>query len=291
MTERALNASPGMKLDITHRTTFHYSGGVSESENLLHLEPRDFATQRTLRTLIRVVPATQLHRFHDFFQNITHQFGLPHVHDRLVVESRVRVETENLDIPPQALDVKYPEALTHWGTEETWQFLQESRHVSKHPDIWRAAIQRIEESPCIYDQALSIMGWIHSEFTYSPGSTDVTTHLEQAFYQRRGVCQDYAHVMIGMCRSIGIPARYVSGYLYNGPQDHLIGNQASHAWVEIHLPHAGWVGYDPTNNTVVDERYVKIALGRDYQDVSPIQGNYKGNAHCRLEVIVKVDRV
>ena len=280
-----------MKLDVTHRTTFHYSGPVRDSENTLHLEPRDFRTQRTLRSIIRVIPATRLHRFTDLFQNITHQFELPQPHNRLVVESRIRIENFHHELSPEALNVKYPEAFHDWATEESWQYIQESRHVSKHPDIWRAAIERIENHPCIHGQALAIMSWIHHEFTYSPGSTDVNTHLEEAFAQRRGVCQDYAHVMIGMCRSIGIPARYVSGYLYNGSQDHLIGDQASHAWVEVHLPHAGWVGYDPTNNTIADERFVKIAVGRDYHDVSPIQGGYTGPAHCRLEVVVRVERV
>ena len=280
-----------MKLDVTHRTTFHYSGQVGDSQNTLHLEPRDFRTQRTLRSLIRVLPATRLHRFTDLFQNITHQFELPQPHNRLVVESRIRVENNHEKLTPGALNVKYPEAFRFWATEESWQYLQESRHVSKHPDIWRAAIECIDDNPCIHDQALAIMSWVNREFTYAPGATDVNTHLEEAFALRRGVCQDYAHVMIGMCRSIGIPARYVSGYLYNDPKDHLIGDQASHAWVEVHLPHAGWVGYDPTNNTLADERFVKIAVGRDYQDVSPIQGGYTGTAHCRLEVVVRVERV
>jgi len=280
-----------MKLEVLHRTVFQYTGDVWGSENTVHLEPRDFRTQRTLRSLIRVIPATRLFRFHDFFQNISHRFELPQPHDRLVVESRIRVENTSFELSQEARNVKYPEAFKHWASEETWPFLQESPQVSKHPDIWRAAIERIEDNPCIYDQAMAIMDWIHREFTYAPGTTDVDTHLEQAFAQRRGVCQDYAHVMIGMCRSVGIPARYVSGYLYNGPKDHLIGNQASHAWVEIHLPHAGWVGYDPTNNTMADERFVKVAIGRDYRDVSPIQGSYFGHAHCKLEVLVKVERV
>lgn len=280
-----------MKLDVTHRTTFHYTGQVRASENTLHLEPRDFRDQRTLRALIRVIPATRLFRFNDLFGNVSHRFELPKPHDRLVVESRIRVENSRPPLSEEARNVRYPEALSHWSSEETWPFLQESRHISKHPDIWRAAIEQIDDHPQIHDQAMAIMNWIHSEFNYAPGTTDVDTHLEQAFAQRRGVCQDYAHVMIGMCRSIGIPARYVSGYLYNGLRDHLIGDQASHAWVEIYLPHAGWIGYDPTNNTVVDDRFVKIAIGRDYQDVSPIQGSYLGHAHCRLEVMVKVEQV
>lgn len=280
-----------MKLDVTHRTTFHYSAPVRGSENTLHLEPREFATQRTVRSLIRVIPATRLFRFHDLFQNVTHRFELPFPHERLMVESRLRVENTAKVIPSETYDVDYPRALPSWSDEEIWQFLQESRLISKHPEIWKAAIRQIENHPRIYDQVLAIMAWIHHEFTYAPGTTSVDTHMKQAFQQRRGVCQDYAHVMIGMCRSIGIPARYVSGYLYNGPRDHLIGDQASHAWVEIHLPYAGWVGFDPTNNTIADERFVKVAIGRDYDDVSPIQGSYLGTAHCRLGVTVKVERV
>jgi len=278
-----------MKLTVTHRTTFRYSAPVRESVNTVHLEPRDFRTQRTLRSLIRVIPPTRMVRFSDLFQNVAHHFELPKPHDRLVIESRIRVENFALSMPDEARSITYPDAIRHWNSEEAWTYLQESRHVSKHPDIWRAAIDLIHDRPCIHDQALAIMDWIHNAFEYAPGATRVDTHLEEAFAMRRGVCQDYAHVMLGMCRAIGLPARYVSGYIYNGPRDHLIGDQASHAWAEVFLPHVGWVGYDPTNNTIADQRFVKIAVGRDYQDVAPIQGSYIGNAHARLEVLVRVD--
>lgn len=278
-----------MKLAVTHRTTFHYSAPVRESVNTVHLEPRDFRTQRTLRSLIRVIPPPRLHRFTDLFQNVAHHFELPRPHDRLVIESQLRVENVADEIPEHALAITYPEALPHWNFEEAWTYLQESRHVSKHPDIWRAAIDLIQDRPRIHEQAVAVMSWIHENFQYTPGATRVDTHLEEAFALRLGVCQDYAHVMIGMCRCLGLPARYVSGYIYNGPSGHLIGDQASHAWAEVLLPHVGWVGYDPTNNTVVDQRFVKIAVGRDYQDVAPIQGSYTGSAHARLEVVVRVD--
>jgi transglutaminase-like putative cysteine protease len=115
--------------------------------------------------------------------------------------------------------------------------------------------------------------------------------MEEAFALKMGVCQDFTHVMIGMCRAIGIPARYVSGYLYSGSHGSLVGAQASHAWCEVYLPHGGWVGFDPTNATLADSRYVKVAVGRDYDDVTPIQGTYHGSGHNWMEVSVMVERI
>ena len=105
------------------------------------------------------------------------------------------------------------------------------------------------------------------------------------------MCQYSTHTLLGLCRSLGVPARYASGYLYNGPKDSLVGAQASHAWCEVYLPGAGWIGFDPTNNTLADDRYVKIAVGRDYDDVAPVVGSYQGTAHCRLEVRVEVEKL
>ncbi len=175
--------------------------------------------------------------------------------------------------------------------EQTWLYLQESRWVSKHPDIWRQALDLIQGIFPVFDQAMAFMNWIHREFLYAAGTTSVSTHLEEAFQLRRGVCQDFTHVMLGLCRSVGIPARYASGYLYNGPRDTLVGAQASHAWCEVYLPEIGWIGFDPTNNNLADERYVKIAVGRDYEDVAPVGGSYRGTASCRMDVEVLVEKI
>jgi transglutaminase-like putative cysteine protease len=115
--------------------------------------------------------------------------------------------------------------------------------------------------------------------------------MEEALRLRQGVCQDFAHVMIGLCRALKIPARYVSGYLYNGPADELKGSQATHAWVDVFLPGLGWRGLDPTNQQPVNGRYVKVAIGRDYADVSPFRGTYRGTANRRLSVDVLVTRL
>ncbi len=289
--EESVRPTLGMKLSVIHRTAFHYASPVSQSINTLHLEPRTFPYQKTLSALIRVIPATRVKRFTDLFQNITHHFELPSPHSKLEIESRIKVHNLPLDISNASRRAGLGALNDPSMREQTWQYLQESRWVSRHPEVWRQAVDVTAGLTSIYDQALALMSWVHQEFRYQPGSTNVNTHLEDAFAMRCGVCQDFTHVMLGLCRAVGIPARYASGYLYNGPRDSLVGAQASHAWSEIYLPEAGWIGFDPTNNTLADERYVKISVGRDYEDVAPVRGSYRGTGHCRMEVHVEVTKV
>ncbi len=281
----------GMKLSVVHRTTFNYASAVTQSINTLHLEPRTFPYQKTISALIRVIPATRVKRFTDLFQNITQHFELPSPHTRLEIESRIKVHNLPLDISQNSREATLARLNDSSIREQTWQYLQESRWVSRHPEVWRQAVDVTAGYTSIYDQALALMSWVYREFRYEPGSTNVNTHLEDAFAMRCGVCQDFTHVMLGLCRAVGIPARYASGYLYNGPKDTLVGAQASHAWSEIYLPWAGWIGFDPTNNTLADERYVKIAVGRDYEDVAPVRGSYCGTGQCRMEVQVEVVKI
>jgi transglutaminase-like putative cysteine protease len=293
VTEVGATAMPaaGMKLSVLHRTTFYYGAPVTHSVNTLHLEARTFPYQKTISSLIRVVPATRLRRFTDLFQNITHHFELPEPHVKLEIESRLRVHNLPLDISDASRAATVDSYNDSNTRERIWPYLQESRRVSKSPEVWRETINLTRGAPSVYGQASAIMEWIHREFRYEPGTTAVTTHLEETFAIRRGVCQDFTHVMLGMCRGIGVAARYASGYLYNGPKDSLVGAQASHAWCEVYLPEAGWIGFDPTNNTLADERYVKIAVGRDYDDVAPVVGSYCGSGHCRMEVHVEVEKI
>jgi transglutaminase-like putative cysteine protease len=286
-----LASTLGMRLSVFHRTTFNYGSPATNSINTLHLEPRTFPYQKTLSALIRVMPATRVRRFTDLFQNITHHFELTRPHGRLEIESRIRVHNLPLDISDEsksATVVKFDDTSIR---ELIWPYLQDSRWVSRHPEVWREALDITRGIPAVFDQATALMQWIYREFRYEPGATNVNTHLEEAFRMRHGVCQDFTHVMLGLCRSVGIPARYASGYLYNGPRDSLVGAQASHAWSEVYLPGAGWIGFDPTNNTLADERYVKVSIGRDYEDVAPVRGNYQGTGHCRMEVEVEVEKI
>jgi len=281
----------GMKLAVTHRTVFYYGGPVTDSVNTLHLEPRTFPFQQTLGGLVKVLPATRVRRFTDLFQNITHHFELPQAHSKLEIESRIKVRNLPLDISTEAREATLEDCKDSSIRERIWPFLQESHLISKTPEIWRQAVDLTRGHSSIFAQALAILHWIHEAFVYDAGSTHVHTHMAEAFELRRGVCQDYAHVMIGLCRAVGIGARYASGYLYNGPRDRLVGAQASHAWCEVYLPGAGWIGFDPTNGTLADARYVKIAVGRDYDDVAPVKGSYHGHGHCHMEVTVEVTKL
>jgi transglutaminase-like putative cysteine protease len=281
----------GTRLSVTHRTAFHYGLPVTRSVNTVRMEPRTFPYQKTLSALIRVIPATRLRCFTDLFQNITHHFELPDPHSKLEIESRIRVHNLPLAIPDFAFTATAAEYRDPAIHELVWVYLQDSRRVSRSPEVWRHAVDTTVGMESVFDKARAIMGWIHREFSYQPGATGVRAHLEESLAIRSGVCQDFTHVMLGMCRSVGIPARYASGYLYNGPTDQLVGAQASHAWCEVYLPSAGWIGFDPTNDNLADDRYVKVAVGRDYEDVAPVEGSYLGIGHCRLEVSVVVEKI
>lgn len=279
------------KFSVLHRTLFEYPAPVSESVNSLHLEPRTFPFQKTISSTIRVLPATRLRRFTDLFDNVSHYFEIPQEHGRLEIESRFKVVNLPLEIPAEAREARMDCYAGPEVKETIWAYLQDSRYVSKHPEIWRQAVDLTDDAESVFDQACRIMAWVNEHFTYEAGSTHVSTHLEEAFQGRRGVCQDFTHVMLGLCRSVGIPARYASGYLYNGPRDTLVGAQASHAWAEVYLPAVGWVGFDPTNNCLADERFIKVAVGRDYDDVAPVKGTYRGTGMCRLIVTVDVEKL
>ncbi len=261
------------------------------SVNTLHLEPRTFPYQKTLAAEVVVFPATRVRRFTDLFQNITHHFELPGEHTRLEIESRVTVHNLPLEISAVSQEAGMAALKESSVRELVWTYLQESRWVSSHPEVWRQALDITSGVNAVFAQASAVMAWIHAEFRYVSGVTDASTHLEDAFALRSGVCQDFTHVMLGMCRSVGIPARYASGYLYNGPRDTLVGAQASHAWAEVYIPGAGWIGFDPTNNNLADERYLKVAIGRDYDDVTPVRGSYFGTGDCRMEVLVEVEEI
>ena len=279
------------RYQVLHQTVFEYAIPVSESINTLHLEPRTFPFQRTLSAFIKVLPATRLGSFPDLFENVAHHFEILQPHYRLEIEGRVKVQTSRLVLPDVAYsgDEGYYNDPDVWQT--TWLFKQPSHYVSRSAEIWRQAIDLTNGKAAIYEKVTAMMQWVHTHFRYDGSSTDVNTHIQEALTLRAGVCQDFAHVLIGLCRAIDLPARYASGYIYNGQRDNLVGAQASHAWTEVYLPEVGWIGFDPTNNTLADERYIKVAVGRDYNDVAPIKGSYKGTSQCVMSVSVNVDKL
>ncbi len=278
-----------MKLSVFHRTHYNYAVPVQDSFNEARLQPSDNAQQRRHSFLLKVLPPTRLTHYVDFYQNRVHLFDLSRSHTELTVEATSVVTTANLPgLPEDAhlAPLSTIEACSQF--ERCYDFLQSSQFVNDAVASWRLALDVTAGETDAWQAALKLMHFVHREFRYEPASTHVHTTLQEALQLRKGVCQDFAHVLIGLCRALKIPSRYVSGYLYNGPAEHLKGAQASHAWVEVYLPELGWCGLDPTNNQQVNGHYVKIGVGRDYADVPPLKGTYRGTAERLLTVAVLV---
>jgi transglutaminase-like putative cysteine protease len=281
-----------MKLHVLHRTRFKYETSVRDSFNEARLQPVTTGAQTCQSFLLKILPTSKLSHYLDFYFNCVHLFEITQPHSELSVEATSLVTTG--DLPPLTADAT-PFALEMIGEcarqERCYDFLQSSTYVEAGAELWRMAIDVTVGQTDAWQAAQSIMRYIFREFRYQPQATNVHTHMCEVLTARAGVCQDFAHVMLGLCRAMKIPARYVSGYLYNGPADQLKGAQASHAWVEVYIPGPGWCGLDPTNNRLADGHYVKVAVGRDYADVSPLKGTYRGTAKRHLSVDVLVTRV
>lgn len=278
-----------MKLHILHRTHYKYESSVRDSFNEARLQPTSSGPQACQNFILKVLPSSRLSHYLDFYFNYVHLFEIPQPHFELTVEATSVVTTT--DLPPLAANAT-PAPLANVAAsaqlDRCYDFLQSSTYVEAGADLWRLALDATDGQTDTWQAAQSIMRYIHREFRYQPAATTVHTHMREVLEKRAGVCQDFAHVMLGLCRALKIPARYVSGYLYNGPADQLKGAQASHAWVEVYLPGAGWCGLDPTNNCLVAGQHVRVAVGRDYADVSPIKGTYRGSGKRFLTVDVLV---
>lgn len=276
-----------MRLQVFHRTRYLYRAPVRESYNELRLRPATDDRDRLEFFLLNVHPPARLRHFRDSFLNYVHYFDLPEPHLELNIESQCTINTSSPYTQGLPLGVDFS-ALS--GTDDDMLSLYRggSRYVEITPDIWKLSLDVNNDCRDVFGAAEKIMRYIFENFTYSPQTTTSTTHVNEVLASRRGVCQDFAQVMIGMCRALGIPARYVSGYLYNGKDSHLRGAQASHAWCEVHVPGRGWFGLDPTNNTPADERHIKIATGRDYHDAAPVSGHFDGPPGATSALLVEL---
>lgn len=275
-----------MKWEIVHRTEYTYASPVSDSFNEVRLQPVSDEWQQVNDFLLKILPATRLRHHRDFYSNVVHHFEIPEPHRTLLVESILHVTTRPR--PPLA-DSETPFPLARIGETarepRVFDFLQESRFVDLSPETWRLALDAANEAMDTWQTALAIMRFVHAHVKYESKSTHVHTHMSDVLRERRGVCQDFAHVMIGMCRALKIPALYVSGYLATEIAS------ATHAWMEVLIPGIGWRALDPTHNRQINDNYIKIAVGRDYADVPPVTGNYKGTTDRKMEVSVKIRSV
>jgi len=282
-----------MRLHVHHRTEYHYSAPVSASVNEVRLQPKDTRWQQCESCLIGILPATRLTHYQDLNVNRVHHFEIPQPHRRLVIESRSTVLTRSrVDFSQLPYGYLHRQLLECRYQEGCFPFLQDSSYIERTPVLWRKALDIQDASEDVFQTSYAIMEHIFRNYQYQSGATSVTTHASEVIEKQTGVCQDFAHAMVALCRAIGIPARYVSGYFFDATRDHqLRGSGASHAWTEVYVGDAGWIGLDPTNNKVIDDTYIKIATGRDYRDVAPVVGSYYGQGESSLRVTVRVEQL
>jgi transglutaminase-like putative cysteine protease len=274
-----------MKWDILHRTRYRYASPVSHSFNEVRLRPLSNEEQTLESFLLKVMPPGKLSHYTDFHLNVVHHFEITEPHSTLEVESKLRIKTHPA-APLSENATPWPLARIGEAPRDTrcHEYVGASRFVDDSPDTWRLAVEATEGRTDTWQAALAIMRFVKGHLNYVSDSTSVHTHIREVLRDKKGVCQDFAHVMIGLCRAMKIPALYVSGYLATEEAS------ATHAWMEVFIPGIGWRALDPTHNRQTDDQYVKIAVGRDYADVAPVSGTYHGTAERKLEVMVKIEK-
>ena len=287
-----------MKYRIIHKTAYSYSEHASLSYNELYLHPRHRATQQLVENHLNIEPQPQyLQRHTDYFGNTADVFMIQQSHDNLTitVTSTVQITPKETPLPENTLPwestVTRLSAHKHPSELEAYQFVFASPLVTILPEIREYARISFADGIPVLSGAVDLMNRIFSEFTYDKSATSVETSVEHVLVNRKGVCQDFAHLAISCLRSLGLAARYVSGYLKTSPppgKPKLIGADASHAWISIFVPDYGWVDLDPTNNLLPSESHITLAWGRDYGDVAPVKGVVMGGGAHSLSVMVDV---
>lgn len=281
-----------MYYTVRHLTKFVYSNAVSESIMETRMHPRSDALQRCLNFQLSVSPRCRVFSYRDHLSNHVHHFDIPGAHEQLVIVAESLVEMEEcFPIPAFLAPDAWAELDADVQAGDFWEFLFPSEFTEPTPLLQALGDKldvRRRDDPLMVLHDLNEK--LYHYFDYVPRSTEADSLIDVALTQKTGVCQDFAHVMISLVRSrLNIPCRYVSGYLYHGDKykDRSV-NSATHAWIEAYLPQLGWVGFDPTNWLVAGDRHIRTALGRDYSDVPPTHGIFRGSANTDLTVAVRV---
>jgi transglutaminase-like putative cysteine protease len=279
-----------MAYSVRHITRFRYEPAVRESVMEVRLQPRTDMRQRSLSFSLDVTPRANIMVYRDFFGNAVHHFDIPGQHELVEVAAQAIVEVQP-PTPLVASDACSWEELDDRVAEgDYWEMLLPSQYArpTELLEKLRAELKlRRQGNPLELLRELNTE--LYELFEYAPNTTKVDSPIDDALQARRGVCQDFAHIMIALVRQLKIPCRYVSGYLYH--EDKVKDRSpagATHAWVEAYLGELGWVPFDPTNNLPGCERHIRVAVGRDYADVPPTRGVYKGEAASELSVLVSV---
>lgn len=278
------------RLRVVHSTGFAYNAAVTSSYNEARLTPRSDTRQNVIINRVETTPATRSYRYTDYWGTAVTAFDLHAPHEELVVSGLSVVETEPDEMPTEEEQLDWeglqsPEVIDRYD-----EVLSNTAYVPNSRALAQVA-KRLTKGMSPSDAVLAVCQWVHQEMEYVPGTTGVHTSAVDAWKEKEGVCQDYAHLSLVLLRSLGIPSRYVSGYLH--PDRKATINRTvegqSHAWIEAWT--GGWWGYDPTNDVSISEQHVSVGVGRDYSDVTPLKGIYTGAGATDLEVKVEITRL
>lgn len=287
-----------MKYLVTHITHYIYQSPSSLCHNIMVQTPKDLPFQQVEHYEYNIDPQPQyLHKNTDFFGNEVIHFSIEKSHSKLTVTSK-----SNISLCSPVWMTAIPGQTTAWevvrdrlhtpGTmNDIRQFYIPSKHVEFAQGVSEYALQSFTPGRPIMEAMLDLNTRIHTDFTFTPGFTDISTPISKVFASKKGVCQDYAHFSLACLRSIGLAARYVSGYLETLPppgKPKLVGVDASHAWIALYIPEWGWVEFDATNNLLVDDKHIRVATGRDFADVTPLKGIIYSAGKQTMKVSVDV---
>ena len=276
-----------MEYTVEHETIYKYPRSVTESYTVVHLQPRTNLRQYCTGYVLDVTPSSRVFSYVDRFGNDVQHFAIvpEHTELRIIARSQVVTMPANGNGPTRSVHKADLEADPRFA--ELAEFRGSTPYVRVDDTVAALAHDIAAPDDDLAAYFLAAGSFLHRNFAYRPGVTDVRTTVADVIAARAGVCQDFAHVLIALARSRGIPARYASGYIFRGIAGAL-GADASHAWAEAYLPPFGWVAFDPTNERLVDDGFVLVAVGRDYGDVSPTRGLYRGVEAATLSVAVAV---
>jgi len=270
-----------VRCEIRHVTEYRYPQPAWDSFNQVRLHPTQEARQAVRSFHLHVVPQAEVTSHKDYFGAIVHHVHVHDQHTQLRIEAQAMVDTHALPDPGPT-----PVMALRGTRGPLTEFLVPCQRVPAGPWPEVFGVTRPGEQDDLGEYLQNLNSFLYSQFTYDARATTVSTPLAEFAQHKRGVCQDFTHAMLGITRQLGIPSRYVSGYLYSGGE--MRGAEATHAWVECFIPEYGWLGLDPTNNCVAREKHIKIGHGREYSDVSPVRGTYYGGGKGSMSVAVYV---
>jgi transglutaminase-like putative cysteine protease len=289
-----------MRFRVTHVTYYRYTAPVAEAHLELRLTPPQRENQRVEFHRIQLQPAAKSSSYTDYFGNETSVVSVPYRHSRLTVKSEAVVETLPVELPGRSLELPVQEARQILASTLpfTYDYLQPTGMVKIGREATQWAKRYLGGNADLGAGLQALNHAIYDQFKYHSGSTEFSTDLREIWKQRTGVCQDFAHVMLSVLRTAGLPSRYVCGYIETTPPGEaakgrvwLVGSVATHAWVEVLVPGQTWVSLDPTNNRWCGEQHIAVSFGRDAREASPIRGTFKTSGRQVLKVRVRVKRL